>query len=63
MGTGTEIIQVKQSYTDDIKEIDNGQKENIIYNLWGQSIVNTTKKTNHLPKGIYIVNGKKYIIK
>ena len=63
MGTGTEIIQVKQSYTDDIKEIDNGQKENIMYNLWGQSIVNTTKKTNHLSKGIYIVNGKKYIIK
>ena len=57
--------------TTDIKEIVNAAKEknlpveymNVIYNINGQVISNDSKDLQNLPKGLYIVNGKKYFVK
>ena len=55
----------------DIEEILNDAKEknlpveymNVIYNINGQVISNDSKDLQNLPKGLYIVNGKKYFVK
>ena len=57
--------------TTDINEIVNAAKEknlaveymNVIYNINGQVISNDSKDLQNLPKGLYIVNGKKYFVK
>ena len=36
--------------------------EAIVYSLDGQ-VVNCNGETNHLPNGIYVKNGKKFIVK
>lgn len=36
--------------------------EAIVYSLDGQ-VVNRNGETNHLPNGIYVKNGKKFIVK
>ena len=44
-------------------EIVAGEKvEAIVYSLDGQ-VVNRNGETNHLPNGIYVKNGKKFIVK
>ena len=36
--------------------------EAIVYSLDGQ-VVNRNGETNHLPNGIYVKNGKKFVVK
>lgn len=61
----------EDSEATDIEEILNEAKEknlpveymNVIYNINGQVISNDSKDLQNLPKGLYIVNGKKYFVK
>ena len=50
---------------DDIEEIQNSefkiQNDGVIYNLSGQQIVNGQSSNRKLQRGVYIVNGKKYV--
>ena len=53
--------------TDDatpISTVDDGRRaKEAIYNLAGQKIVNSQSSNRKLPRGVYIVNGKKTVIK
>lgn len=48
--------------TVDIKKLDNEKGEMNVFDLTGRKI-NADQSANKLPKGIYIINGKKTIIK
>jgi len=48
--------------TVDIKKVDNEKGEMNVFDLTGRKI-NADQSANKLPKGIYIINGKKTIIK
>jgi len=48
--------------TVDIKKVDNEKGEMNVFDLTGRK-VNANQSANKLPKGIYIINGKKTIIK
>ena len=53
-----------ESDTDDIKGIENGQlkiENNVVYDVQGRVV--STNGIDDLQKGIYIMNGKKYILK
>ncbi|MBO7067944.1 MAG: hypothetical protein J6W52_04620 [Bacteroidaceae bacterium] len=57
-------IRIDDGSDDDgIKSIDNGQLtiDNAIYDLQGRKIANGKPSNGKLPKGIYIINGKKII--
>ena len=41
--------------------VDQDGSDNAVYNLNGQKVAEDNTNMNRLPKGIYIVNGKKYI--
>ena len=46
-----------------LDRFNNGENaEAIVYSLDGQ-VVNRNGETNHLPNGIYVKNGKKFIVK
>ena len=38
-------------------------KLNVVYNINGQIVRNGTDSIEGLPRGLYIVNGKKYMVK
>lgn len=54
--TGIETIKVEEL---DPTEFNTGA----VYNLNGQMVSGNSKDLNNLPAGIYIVNGKKYVVK
>lgn len=52
--------------TNSIEGIENGfnsKADNKVYNMNGQVVRNSTTSLEGLPKGVYIVNNKKYIVK
>ena len=52
-------IFVPDQGVDDINAVSDGR----VYNLQGQLVANDASKLNSLPQGVYIVNGKKYVVK
>lgn len=44
-------------------EYRNNKNNNVIYNVYGHAVGNDINDTEKLPKGVYIVNGKKFIVK
>lgn len=52
-------VFVPDQGVDDINAVSDGR----VYNLQGQLVANDASKLNSLPQGVYIVNGKKYVVK
>lgn len=52
-------VFVPDQGVDDINAVSDGR----VYNLQGQLVANDVSKLNSLPQGVYIVNGKKYVVK
>ena len=48
-----------------LKAMDNGQctKDNAVYDLIGRKIINHQSSNHKLPHGVYIQNGKKFVVK
>ncbi|MCR4835070.1 MAG: T9SS type A sorting domain-containing protein [Bacteroidaceae bacterium] len=62
----------KEKYTADIEDVEKEvtqktakQIDNAIYNLQGRRVANSSEfqGSNNLPKGVYIQNGKKFVVK
>lgn len=58
--TATNISKLILDSEGNIREVPSNGK---VYNLNGQAVINDASKLYELPAGIYIVNGKKYIVK
>ncbi len=56
-------IVVDGIYNMTADEYRNNKNNNVIYNVYGHAVGNGTDGMDKLPKGVYIVNGKKYIVK
>ncbi|MBO6217412.1 MAG: hypothetical protein J6N73_07155 [Prevotella sp.] len=55
-----ESTGIKSSTTNDI----GGEKDGSVYDLQGRKVTTVgTQSTNHLPKGVYIRDGKKFVVK
>ena len=53
----TEITDAPQIQVNIIKASDK------VYNMNGQMVLDSAKDMNSLPKGMYIVNGRKFVVK
>ncbi len=54
-----EIIAEAEANNEEVKQV----HLNVVFNVNGQVVRNNTTSVEGLPKGMYIVNGKKYMVK
>lgn len=58
-------IRIEQTTISAIRDVnsDAHNKDGRVYNINGQVVMENASSLSNLPKGIYIINGKKYIAK
>ena len=56
-------VKLNSQITTDINSVEHAEPSEVVYDLTGREIVNSKSSSRKLPKGIYIVDGHKVILK